>query len=213
MAVPSRSTIYRRRLAFREQESEKIKEEFSPEEGPYTVHWDGIKVKALTGRKLVERLPVVVTGPGPITEQFLGARVIPNGTGQAQCDEVVYQLGKWDCTECVCALCSDTTSSNTGCKKGAYLLIERALGKPLLYFACRHHLLEVIPKHLFDKLVEASSSPDLGTLCRNFEAAWDEMDKTKFSPATEDPDAAPILSSESVDKALKFCLETVEVHF
>jgi len=90
---------------------------------------------------------------------------------------------------------------------------RRALGKPLLYFACRHHMLEVIPKQLFDKMVEASSSPDLGTLCKNFEAAWDEMDKTKFSPATEDPDAAPILSSESVDKALKFCLETVEVHF
>ncbi|KAE8739296.1 hypothetical protein FOCC_FOCC015204 [Frankliniella occidentalis] len=58
--------------------------------------------------------------------------------------------------------CSDTTSSNTGHEIGTVVKLEAALGRKLLYLACRHHALEVIPKHLFDDLVERSSSPDHG---------------------------------------------------
>ena len=66
--------------------------------------------------------------------------------------------------------CSEATASNSGLGKGAFIRIEKALGRPLLYFACRHHLLELIPKRLFEKLVEKSSCPDLGTLIKNFES-------------------------------------------
>ncbi|KAE8740467.1 hypothetical protein FOCC_FOCC014017 [Frankliniella occidentalis] len=48
----------------------------------------------------------------------------------------------------------------------------------------KHHALEIIPKHLFQELMERSSSPDIGKLCKNFGSEWSNIDKSKFTPAT-----------------------------
>lgn len=182
-----------------------MKANFDPK-GPLTVHWDGIKVCALTGKVLVERLPVVVTGEG--VDQLFGCRIIPDGTGQSQADDVVYCLEDWRCAECVACMNSDSTASNTGCNKGAAVLIEKALGRELIYLVCRHHILEIIPKALFDKMVEASSSPDLGTLCKMFQQQWPTMDQTRYTPAPDDPLASHVLTDETVQRILSFAQTT-----
>ena len=41
-------------------------------------------------------------------------------------------------------MCFDTTVSNTGKFSGPCILLEAILGHPLLWTACRHHVLEII---------------------------------------------------------------------
>lgn len=210
----SPSSLYRRRAKRRNEAAKAIPEGFKPTV-PLTVHWDGIKVAPLVGKgKNVERLPVCVTGQG--VEQVLGAGIIPNGTGQAQAEEVLGQATDWNCVELNCALCSDTTSSNTGRNKGACVFIERALGgKKVLYLACRHHALEIIPKSLFEKLIETSSSPDLGALCKRFADEWEEkkIDPGQFQAVTVDPDPSTreILSAGTVQRVLSFASAILKV--
>lgn len=87
------------------------------------------------------------------------------------------------------------------------------LGRPLLYFECRHHVLELIPKRLFDKLIEKSSCPDLGTLVKNFQTSWKSMDHANYQPATLDPVAAEILTPDRAQKVIDFALATLKVSF
>ncbi|KAK3925219.1 Zinc finger and BTB domain-containing protein 1 [Frankliniella fusca] len=197
----SRSTIWRRRVQERIAKARKVRENFKLHKGKVlTAHWDGIKVAPLVGgsrRKLVERLPVQVTGIG--VNQFLSSRVIASGSVEHTAAEVLRALEDWGCADDVVALCSDTPTGNTGYKNGAAGLIEKGLGRELLYMACRHHVLELIPKGLFDKLVEKSTSPDIGSLCKQLQEQWDGMNHAAFLPATQDPDCQEFLADRSAD--------------
>lgn len=144
-------------------------------------------------------------------DQMLGAPIIPNGSGLSQATAVDRALDQWECKQEVVAQVSDTTGTNTGYNKGAAHYIEQKLGRKLIYLACRHHLLEIIPKHLFDKLIEKSSSPDLGALCKRFETSWPNIDQTAFSPATDDADLADILTPTKVEEVMSFVLITLQV--
>lgn len=55
----------------------------------------------------------------------------------------------------------DTTSSNTGAKRGACTLLETKLGKQLLHLACRHHVFELVLEAVFSKCMGPSTGPDI----------------------------------------------------
>ncbi|KAK3909965.1 Respiratory growth induced protein 1 [Frankliniella fusca] len=57
------------------------------------------------------------------------------------------------------------------------LCIEKRLQRRLVYLACRHHMFDLIPKALFQTMIEPSFSPDVGTLCRNFKKSWPSMNQ------------------------------------
>ncbi|KAE8741745.1 hypothetical protein FOCC_FOCC012740 [Frankliniella occidentalis] len=107
-------------------------------------------------------------------------------------------------------VCSDTTSSNTGWRIGAIKLLEEGLDRQLIYLACRHHSFEVIPKHLFDELIEKSSSPDIGKLCKRFESEWASLDKEKYTPASRDPKCQSVLTPETVNRIAGFLSVTLQ---
>ena len=73
----------------------------------------------------------------------------------------------------------DTTALNTGRKNGACILTEAKLEKHLLYFACRHHILELVIGAVFLTLVGPSQGPDI-LLFKKFPCQWEAVDKTKF---------------------------------
>ncbi|KAK3915674.1 tRNA uridine 5-carboxymethylaminomethyl modification enzyme 2, partial [Frankliniella fusca] len=116
--------------------------------------------------------------------QLLASRIIPGGSGKDIATEVLDQIESFKITEKVKCVCSDTTSTNTGCNNGAVKIIEDRLGRRLIYLACRHHALEIIPKTLFENLIEKSSSPDIGKICKNFATEWEKLDQKNYTPAT-----------------------------
>ncbi|XP_034236459.1 uncharacterized protein LOC117642402 [Thrips palmi] len=211
----SHTTLWRRRREERSEAANTIRATFAPK-GPQTVHWDGIKVPRLDGKRgangkkeLVERLPVVVSGSDG-NEQLLSADVLPDGTGEAQATAVMTQLECWKCGEKVTVACADTTSSITGPHNGAIVILEEKLGKILIYTACRHHLLETIPKHVFHKTVEPSTSPDLGPLCTSFMNKWNSMDHTNYLPATQDSECKEFLPDDKILEILNFAKNTLK---
>jgi len=58
-----------------------------------TVHWDGKLLKDLTGKELVDRLHVIVSGLE--TNQLLGVPKLISGTGEAQVTAVNQLLEDW----------------------------------------------------------------------------------------------------------------------
>ena len=73
----------------------------------------------------------------------------------------------------------DTTSSNTGCEKGAAVRLEKKMGKKLLYVPCRHHILELAAKAVWLRLFGKDGTPETG-LFKTFKSIWPELDQTRY---------------------------------
>ena len=70
-------------------------------------------------------------------------------------------LSEWKLRDNIIGMCFDTTSVNTGIKEIACVQLERKIGRQLFYFACRHHVLELVVGAAFEKAFQKSKSPDI----------------------------------------------------
>ena len=78
-----------------------------------------------------ERLAVLISGAPHFTEgKVIGIPRLtdddnnPTSTGEAQFEACLELIDEWDVKENVCAMCFDTTSSNTGVHRGACTRLE-----------------------------------------------------------------------------------------
>ena len=112
--------------------------------------------------------------------QLLGVPKLPNGTGSEIAKAVHNALEEWELTERVIGLLFDTTSSNTGPNKGTCVLIEQHLAKDLLYFACRHHVMELLLGEAFRTVMGSTSSP-IVALFKPFQEHWVSLDRSQYN--------------------------------
>jgi hypothetical protein len=108
---------------------------------------------ALQSKETVDRLAILVSGEG--TTKLLGVPKIHSGTGEAQAMSVYKLVNEWNLKDRVQFMSLDATSSNTGLKSGACMILEQKLGRNLVSLACRHHVMELIVAKVFDTLMEA----------------------------------------------------------
>jgi hypothetical protein len=107
-------------------------------------------------------IPIVISFKGK--KQLLGEPELKSGTRQNQAITVYQALDIWSLTEYIQALCCDTTAFSMGRLKGACILLEQRLKRDILYFPCRHHILEVILRSLFEIKIDITSVPDVQIL-------------------------------------------------
>lgn len=172
----SYSSIRRARQKSRQKFSENLKKELHTNKH-LTVHWDGKLLEDITGNETVDRLPIFVSGSGE--DQLLGVPKIDKGTGKDMANAVVQKVTEWNIIDKVKGLCFDTTASNTGRKNGACVLIEQIMEKDLLWYPCRHHILEIILESVVSPALQASSGPDL-PLFKRFRTHWITIDTSSF---------------------------------
>lgn len=193
------NTLRRRRNQFREEEAQRIKDNFVPPERA-VVHWDG-KIMETLSDKLGDHLAVMISGnaPGCLQGKLLSAKPVSDGTGLTEANQVLSGVKEWNCEKNICAMCFDTTSSNTGWKKGAAKNIEEGLGRPLLWLPCRKHMHELFIGDAWQTIFGTDKAPEILQF-KAFQKQWDELDKTKFTPLT--PNAK--LKAKR-DDIVKFC--------
>ena len=175
---------------------------------PLVVHWDGKLLPDLTGHESVDWLPVVVTGNK--VQQLLGVPKLASGTGQAMAAAVCEILQAWSLTDKVAGMRFDTTASNTGHKNGACPLIEQLLRKQLLYFACRHHIFELVLETVFSVQMKPSSSPDI-FIFKRFQSQWSFIDTTDYRIVVDDEYAADAVRNVK-DHIIAFAAEQLSTH-
>jgi hypothetical protein len=130
----------------------------------------------------VDRIAVVVTGGG--TSKLLAVQKVRSGSGEAQAKLVFDLLEKYCITNAVVGMSYDTTSSNTGVHKGAAVLLEHLIGRSLLRFPCRHHIMELISGSAFITVFGKTSSPDVA-LFNNFKSDWGRVNQAGFKPLVD----------------------------
>ncbi len=79
--------------------------------------------------------------------QFIGAPIVPDGTGLAMKDAMIQCLNTYDLigtnSKKLIGMAFDTTAANTGHNNGAASLLESDLDTALLWIACRHNTAEL----------------------------------------------------------------------
>ena len=200
--VLSRQTVRRKRMEFRQSFAEDLKESFKADI-PLTVHWDGKMMYDIAGRDIVDRLPVVISGLG--VDQLLCVSKIASGTSENMTSSVCDAIKDWGVTDNIASLCFDTTSSNTGLKKGACTLIEQKLGCPLLHLACRHHIMEILLECMFSKCFGPSSGPEI-KLFQRFKTEWECINQENFEENDLD------LDPETKNEIISFCSSQLKQH-
>lgn len=134
------------------------------------IHWDSKILPDITGKKKVDRLPVIATAPN--VEQLLGVPELSSGTGREMASAVYDTLQEWSLLDIVQAIVFDTTASNTGRLKGACYLLEQKLDRHVLFLACRHHVYEIVLQGVFSEIqLSPSQGPDIA-LFKRFKNTW-----------------------------------------
>lgn len=205
--IINRTSINSIRQRFRKNRIEKLRVNFNPSQiGPCVVHWDGKLLPALSGKNLVDRLPIIISAEG--VEQLLGVPELISGTGENQAIAVYQALENWGLIENVQALCCDTTASNTGRIKGACILLEKKLERDILYLPCRHHILEIVLRSAFEIKIDITSAPDV-PIFKRFQKSWPSINVKNFHNGIED--AFVFQSIKDLKKTLlMFCINQLQ---
>ena len=185
----NKTSIQRQRQQHRKEIADNIQMNFHPD-AVLIVHWDGKLLPDLTGGGKVDRLPILVSscGPEPCSTQLLAVPKLASGTGAAEANAVFEAVNRWKIANSIVGLSFDTTSSNTGHKSGACVILEQLLGRDLLHLACRHHILELIAGAAFYEVMGASSAPEI-LLFKRFQAHWQFINQGQFEDAASTPEA------------------------
>ena len=130
------------------------------------LHFDGKIVKEMSDLKNicndVERIAISVTSPDfHVKDDILLGIIQSESSKQSDQAEIILKLLEYyEISEQIVAVCTDTTSSNTGVKSGAIVLLSNVLGVPLLWLMCRHHIFEVHISHFMTAVTgEKTKSP------------------------------------------------------
>ena len=149
----SYSSTERYKLEAIENLSEKISNDWTSP-AVANIHWDGKLMDTLEGTQKVERLPILLSGIGGT--KLLGVPAIPHKTAAvgSKIAKATLELVKiWDC-EKVYVVCEK-------------VYLQNVVSKPLLWFACRHYIGEIILTHVWDALhIEVSKSPEISIFQR-----------------------------------------------
>ena len=158
----STTSLYETRKDTREAIGSSVRESFCPKV-PLIVHFDGKMLPDCDGVK-GDRMPVVVSGKW--VEKLLGIPRLPNTSGEQMGRKIVQLLQEWTgVAPHLAGLCFDRTASNTGIHIGAITVVQAAFNRMLLYFACRHHILELLAAVVFDVFF-VSSGPEIALFKR-----------------------------------------------
>ena len=141
------------------------------------VHWDGKLLPDVGGISSwckVDRLPILLTSLVDGSIKLLGVPKLASGTGKAESESVIEHLVEWKSVDHVVGMCYDTTAINTGRLSGACTLLEKSIGRGLLWLSCRHHMMEVLLSDMFNVCFGKSAAPEI-IIFKHFRDTWCEL--------------------------------------
>ncbi|GBM75037.1 hypothetical protein AVEN_213331-1 [Araneus ventricosus] len=202
----NRSTIRRKRIFNRIEQSQKLKESLQRNVS-LIVHWDGKLLPELTGKEKIDRLPIIISGKG--VSQMLSVAKLSSATGEAQAQVIYNALNEWDITDKVIGMSFDTMSANTGKDKGACILLEEKLGKKLFLFFLpssyygTYHWKSI--SYSFGNFIKSRStlSIQVQKYLKHFQEYWGFIDRDKFEAGLKE-DNIKVLLQDIKDEILEF---------
>lgn len=139
-------------------------------------------------------------------EKLIAIPIIDEGSGEAIAQTIFHYLGTMNMGNSVEMVCFDTTTTNTGHNNGAGVILERKLGRSLLWLPCRHHVAELLLKAVFELNFGKTSGPEV-PIFERFARAWKTFNMNEFSIGMNDEEVARVISTEECQESKKFLID------
>ncbi|GBO46097.1 hypothetical protein AVEN_267091-1 [Araneus ventricosus] len=158
----SKSSIQRIRTEKLKERAENIKIDFQNKvPDVVTLHWDLKLLPALSARKSKEESFPIVISYG-LKKQLIAVRRLDKYAGKEQAQAVWKTTLDWNLEDNVHILCCDTMALNTGVFIGACALLKQKFVREMIFFACRHHVYQLVLKAVFEvKIKQVKTSSDI----------------------------------------------------
>ena len=180
--VVSKRTLDRQRDSNRELAAVATMNHFKSTKPQHSaLHWDSKFLTDSVGQGWEAEAILVSGAPNWVEGKLLDVAELvdgeggPSSTGQAQFQANKEVVKLWDLKRDIRAFVFDTTASNTGCRKGCCTLLEKWLGRQVLWLGCRHHISELLAKGMWHSVFDEDLSPE-NKLMAGFKAMWDDLD-------------------------------------
>lgn len=135
-----------------------------------SLHWDSKILSSLKNPNVMEERLAIAVGDSSETKLLGTPAYLPGSdrnAGDIISEKTMSLLNSWGCADNIVNMVFDTTASNTGHVTAACVSIQQALGRALLWSACRHHVGEIVISNVFTSLkIEGSKSPDVALFSR-----------------------------------------------
>lgn len=204
------TSFHRYRQVLRAAKAEHIKKVFKNRKlSSAVIHWDGKLLPNALTREVTDRLPVLITSGN--VEKLLAVAELEDGKGITQAKAIYKVLDDWGLSENVEALCCDTTPSNLGCSNGAAFYLEQLLEKNLLYLSCRHHILELVLRCVFEKKIPFTTGPNV-PLFKKIQSVWPDIKQNNYKSGIENQMVRNIVIDhiEDIKSFVKATLQQVQ---
>ena len=89
-------------------------------------------------------------------------------------DEVLELFKPWKCKSLVVGMCFDTTAANTCRINGTFTILEKAIGRKLLWVACQHHMFEILLSDAFTVCFGPSTGSEI-LFFKRLRAKWSDL--------------------------------------
>ena len=170
----NKTSFWRNWQKMRLKKAEDIGQDFKcPEK--VVIHWDG-KTLSLRGRIESKRVCVYLSGVNAEkVRKLLGIPETSSGKGVDEFELVKDLMMKWKIKNQTIGMVFDTTNSNSGEHNGACKYLEIWVGKPVLWLACRRHIIE-LHAGAYVKVVTGATKDHGVALFRRLRDQWYTLD-------------------------------------
>lgn len=167
------------------------------------LQFDTKTCSALNKRHLGSNLRLIIILRNETNVVTLGPYTI-SGHGAEPCStKIISVITEYNLRNRIVGIVCDTESTNTGHLTGVCVRIEEFLERELLYFMCRHHIYDLVLKHVGQFLFGHSRAPTFDFGCTELRNAWENLDLAHFSPYDEELDFGEEISMHFRENAVQ----------
>ena len=164
----------------------------------------------LKGKIRSHRVAVSITGANAErVKKLLGVPECKGGTGVEEAETVKEVLVNWDIRDQVVNLVFDTTATNSNGECGACYHLELWIDKPILWTACRHHILNLHIAAVAGTVWGSSSEPGV-SLFRRLAKEWRTLEINYEDLELFDFRSVPSWMEEEAKEVLKWAQQELE---
>lgn len=178
----SRCQIYKQLSELRSKKKSETLTQLSDGNSKLLIHFDTKSCRKLNKRHLGLQNRLVVIFRNDSSATTIGPLAVDNHESSTIAQAIIDLIIEHHLENRIVALSCDTEFANTGRLNGVCIRIERFLERQLLHCMCRHHVYELILKHVGEHIFGTTSGPTFNFESMNLKRSWENIDFESFTP-------------------------------
>lgn len=206
----SKSNLWLKLTKLRADDKENILRNLAASDYKVIVQFDCKRYHRINQRHIGTEERIIILIHSENGDIPLGLFSLNSHSGANCSNEVMRVLDVHNLRERLVGIVTDTEAVNTGHISGACVLIEHKLETDLLHIMCRHHILELVLKSVFEQTFGRSTGPTGISQFRPLIQKWEEIKRGGFVYETfEDND---LNESEEMQRLVHQAKEVLIIH-